>query len=326
MYGVKQNTAITIPIFCHDADGDAVTSLSDGDFTKRISKGSGSFAALSVTLTEMEGGWYSLPLTATETNTAGILTIYLIHASIKQVNLQFRVTARITDDLAWPTVSGRSLDITSAGHAGIDLSNINGTLDVDTYFTNLNDPTAAAIADAVWDEAASGHTSAGTFGAQAGTDIDAILADTNEIQGKLPINYIMGASDQTDNDTVIDAVKAKTDNLPSDPADDSDIDTQLASISSAISGLNDLSAAEVNAEVVDVLTVDTITLLGQEAPPNTPTFAEAVGLPYKILRNKSDNTGSGDQYYADDGSTVDMKATTGESGGVVTVGEIVSGP
>ncbi len=33
-----------------------------------------------------------------------------------------------------------------------------------TANTNLNDPTSAAIADAVWDEARSGHTSAGSFG------------------------------------------------------------------------------------------------------------------------------------------------------------------
>jgi len=39
----------------------------------------------------------------------------------------------------------------------------------------------AAIADAVWDEATSGHTSAGTFGEQCATDIDAILTDTAEI-------------------------------------------------------------------------------------------------------------------------------------------------
>jgi hypothetical protein len=42
-------------------------------------------------------------------------------------------------------------------------------------------PTAAAIADAVWDEATSGHTSSGTFGEQVKTDIDAILLDTAEI-------------------------------------------------------------------------------------------------------------------------------------------------
>jgi hypothetical protein len=43
-------------------------------------------------------------------------------------------------------------------------------------------PTAAQIADAVWDEATSGHTTSGTFGEQLKTDVDAILADTNELQ------------------------------------------------------------------------------------------------------------------------------------------------
>ena len=42
-------------------------------------------------------------------------------------------------------------------------------------------PTAAAIADAVWDEASAGHTDAGKAGAQLWTDIDAILADTDVI-------------------------------------------------------------------------------------------------------------------------------------------------
>jgi Rieske Fe-S protein len=40
---------------------------------------------------------------------------------------------------------------------------------------------ASAIADAVWDEATSGHTTSGTFGEQVKTDIDAILVDTAEI-------------------------------------------------------------------------------------------------------------------------------------------------
>ena len=47
-------------------------------------------------------------------------------------------------------------------------------------------PTAAAIADAVWDEATSGHTSSGTFGEQVKTDIDAILVDTGTtLDGKI---------------------------------------------------------------------------------------------------------------------------------------------
>ena len=39
-------------------------------------------------------------------------------------------------------------------------------------------PTAAAVADAVWDENTTGHTTAGTFGEQVKNDIDAILTDT----------------------------------------------------------------------------------------------------------------------------------------------------
>ena len=47
--------------------------------------------------------------------------------------------------------------------------------------------------------------------------VDDILVDTNETQGKLPTNNIMGSSVKTDKDDEIDAVKAKTDNLPGDP-------------------------------------------------------------------------------------------------------------
>lgn len=42
--------------------------------------------------------------------------------------------------------------------------------------------TAADIADAVWDEASTGHTDAGKAGAQLWTAVDAILADTDELQ------------------------------------------------------------------------------------------------------------------------------------------------
>jgi len=43
-------------------------------------------------------------------------------------------------------------------------------------------PSAASVADAVWDEAATGHTDAGKAGQQLWTDVDAILADTGELQ------------------------------------------------------------------------------------------------------------------------------------------------
>ena len=59
-----------------------------------------------------------------------------------------------------------------------------GRLDLllDQAATASGAPTASQIADAVWDEATSGHTTAGTFGEQLKMDVDAILADTNELQ------------------------------------------------------------------------------------------------------------------------------------------------
>jgi len=50
----------------------------------------------------------------------------------------------------------------------------------------------AEIADAVWDEATSGHTSSGTFGEQLKTDVDAILADTGTDGVKINLAQAMG--------------------------------------------------------------------------------------------------------------------------------------
>lgn len=81
-----------------------------------------------------------------------------------------------------------------------------------TANTNLNDPTAAAIADAVWDEAATGHTDAGKAGAQLWTDIDDILTDTAVIGAAgagltaVPWNAAWDAEVQSE---VVDALTAE---------------------------------------------------------------------------------------------------------------------
>lgn len=140
MYVIKQSTGLTVPFFAHDANGDGVTGLVDGGFTKRISKGSGAFGAMTVTITEMENGWYSFPLSGAHTDTSGLLTISFLHASIKSVNLQWRVEARLLDDLATPT------NITA------------GTITTATNVTTVNGLaanviTAASIADGAIDAA-----------------------------------------------------------------------------------------------------------------------------------------------------------------------------
>jgi hypothetical protein len=99
MYPIKQSTAITVPFFVHDASGDAVTGLTDGTFTKRISKNGAAWGAMTVTISEMENGWYSIPLSTSHSDTLGLLSITFTNASAKQVNLQFRVEAKLVDDL-----------------------------------------------------------------------------------------------------------------------------------------------------------------------------------------------------------------------------------
>ena len=69
------------------------------------------------------------------------------------------------------------VDTIAVDVAGLDGAAMRGT---DSAYTGTP-PTAASIADAVWDEAATGHTDAGKAGEQLWTDVDAILVDTAEI-------------------------------------------------------------------------------------------------------------------------------------------------
>ena len=171
--------------------------------------------------------------------------------------------------------------------------------------SGLNDPTAAAIADAVLDEALSAHTTAGSLGkaiADIETDATAIVADTNELQ----TDWVNGGR----LDLILDTIATDT----------------TTDIPALIAALNDLSAANVNAEVVDALNTDTYAEPGQGAPAATASLAAKIGYLYKAWRNKSDQSATTYQLYADDGSTVDQKSTHSDTAGTYTKGEIASGP
>lgn len=121
MYPIKQSVAITVPFFVHDAAGDAVTGLTNASFTKRISKNGAAFAAMTVTITEMENGWYSFPLSTTHSNTAGILSITFTNAGAKQVNLQWRVQAKLIDDLNdFDAAADTVINVTNVAAATLD--------------------------------------------------------------------------------------------------------------------------------------------------------------------------------------------------------------
>lgn len=81
-----------------------------------------------------------------------------------------------------------AIDATVLANGAIDNATFAADVGTTAYATNnialacdkalLNTVPPATIADAVWDEASTGHTDAGKAGAQMWTDVDAILADT----------------------------------------------------------------------------------------------------------------------------------------------------
>jgi DNA-binding transcriptional ArsR family regulator len=130
--------------------------------------------------------------------------------------------------------------------------------ELDAGLAALNDPTAAAIADAVLDEALAGHATAGTLG-KAVTDIE---ADTNELQSDdvpgliAALNNLSAAQVNAEVDTAIaDAGLATSVALATvDAIVDAILVDTGTTIPGLIAALNDLSAAQVNAEVDTAIT------------------------------------------------------------------------
>lgn len=178
-------------------------------------------------------------------------------------------------------------------------------------------------------------------------------------------------------DTEITAIKAKTDNLPSDPADDSDIDAQLAAIAAYLdteiaailaavdtevaaikaktdnlpaapaaegsamtlaanavnasalaadavaeiqSGLSTLSAAQVNAEVVDALSVDTYAEL-TSVPSAVTSPLNMLRFLYLALRNKRITSATQDKIRNDTDSADVATAILDDNGTTFTRGK-----
>lgn len=137
---------------------------------------------------------------------------------------------------------------------------------------------------------------------------------TNKVQGVVltdTLTTYTGNTPQTGDvfplaSTEIADIKAKTDNLPSDPADQSLIIAATDAIIAAIAALNNLSAAAVNAEVVDVLRTDTVAELAA-IPAASPNLHAMLQLVYMALRNKIDVTATAKEIHNDAGTVLATK-------------------
>ena len=84
--------------------------------------------------------------------------------------------------------------------------------------------------------------------------------------------------------------------------------------------------AQVNAQVVDALNVDTYAEPGQEAPAATNTLVKKIGYLFKEWRNKTETSSSEHKLFNDDAATVDQKRALSDDGTDFTKGEYGSGP
>lgn len=156
----------------------------------------------------------------------------------------------------------------------------------------------------------------------------------------------------TNMDAQASLIKAKTDNLPTDPADESLLEAAIAGVLSdtndiqtrlpaaLVGGRMDASvgamandvitaaaiAADALAEVTtDVLTGEALTELPQAKPPATPTLAEAIMLLYMAARNLIEVDAT-EKRIANDAGTVIVKKPLSDSGTVYQEAEMVAGP
>jgi hypothetical protein len=83
--------------------------------------------------------------------------------------------------------------------------------------------------------------------------------------------------------------------------------------------------AEVNAEVVDVMTVDTIAEMAQQQPPVAPTIAEMMSYLYMALRNRGDATATLKEFHNDAGAVIHKKVLS-DDGVTYSEAKSVTGP
>ena len=162
---LKQSTAATIILgpFVDETDGKtAETSLTIAQADVRLSKNAGAFAQKndSGSCTHMELGHYSCGLNTTDTNTLGRLRVAVHESGALPVWLDFHILpANVYDSLLSTDKLQVHVDEMTAGI-------ITATVLASDAITAAKVATdvSAEIADAVWDEALSGHTAVGSTG------------------------------------------------------------------------------------------------------------------------------------------------------------------
>jgi len=175
----------------------------------------------------------------------------------------------------------------------------NPDVNIDAFLSDFVEGTTTAltsqqIRDAMKLAPTGGAPSAGSVDEH----LDDILGDTNEMQGKLPTNNIMGSSVKTDKDDEIDAIKATTDNLPNSGAL-TDIDTGVNNIEAKlptnfIMGSSDATDKDDEIDAIKAVT-DNLPNSGALTDIDTGVNNIEAKLPTNFIMGSSDQSDKDDE-------------------------------
>lgn len=193
---LKQSTAVDVLIgpFLDISDGS--TAETGESPSVKLSKNGQTLGAKNdaTTPTHDADGYYNCELDTTDTNTVGTLVLTVAaSANALPVRHEFQVLEENLYDALFGSGadgfdSNGDVEVASIANSAITSSTFaSGAINAAAIAANaigsseLDATAVNEIADGVWDEAQSGHTTAGTFG-EIATEIADILTDTNELQ------------------------------------------------------------------------------------------------------------------------------------------------
>jgi hypothetical protein len=215
-------------------------------------------------------------------------------------------TGKILQDVLADTNELQSDDVPGLVAALNDISIAQVNAELDTALSDYDPPTRAELTTDT-------NSVLSILGTPAGLNVSADIA-ANQTDLNTIISDLANSTDGLGAlKTLIDAVQAAVDGQ--NDLSSADIATALATydgptkaeMDAALTALNDLSAAEVNAEVVDVVRTDTATELSA-VPGASPDLHSMIQFLYMALRNKVDVTSSAKEIHDDAGVVLATKS------------------
>lgn len=316
-----KNQAYRVTFGIFDADGDLVTGAAGLD--SEISKDAGTFADCTNEATEIatSSGMYYLDLTATEmnadtvavivkTSTTGAKTTPLVMYPAESTDIPVNVAGMNANTL---TASALATDAVTEIQSGLATSAALTTVggNVSSILANTDVATSTRLASASYTAPDNStistiNTKLGTPVTSVSTDIAGVQSDTNDIQTRLPAALVSGRIDASVGAMATDTLTAAA--------------LAASAVTEIQTGLSTLTAAQVNAEVVDVLTVDTF---GEPSsvPDATATIVSMLHWLFTLGRNKRTTTATTDTLRNDADNATIATSTVSDDGTTFTRSE-----